>query len=264
MVYAVSKSGWAHISSVKSGLECNCSCPVCNAPLIARKGSIKSHHFAHIRNSKCKAGNNDSLIYLIANILKEAKRIVVPGFDFHNIIGENNINCNIYYEYCYIKPEKVIIDIKKNGIFIKYQNTHTLFLRIITLENKLIKNDINKKYSILSLNLEDFSYDTPIYILKNIITEKRDKKSWIYNKEADECFKKLLDNSNSLKIYRYSKSFSGQVFCPLRPGNSPIEVGTVCFGKPCKYYFMDDWHELYCLAKNGKAINPPSSTQSFS
>lgn len=254
MIYAISKSGWVHVSSVKSGLQCNCKCPVCNAPLIAKKGEKKKHHFAHIRNSICKAGNSDSIIYLVANILKESKKFIIPSFDFHNIIGPNNINCNIYYKHQYIEPEKVMIDLAKNGLLIKYQKNRTLFLRIITKENKFIKDKINKNYSILALNLEDIPTNTPIHILKNIVADKRDKKTWIYNKEADDYFNELLNLSYPLKIYRYKKSCSGQVFCPLKSNNQSVEVGTICFGKPCKYYFMDDWDTLYCLVKSSKII----------
>lgn len=37
------------IDEVSRGLECNCLCPGCNTPLVARKGEQKSHHFAHHR-----------------------------------------------------------------------------------------------------------------------------------------------------------------------------------------------------------------------
>src|SRR5690554_1414507 len=35
------------IDEVSRGLGCNCLCPGCNTPLVARKGELKSHHFAH-------------------------------------------------------------------------------------------------------------------------------------------------------------------------------------------------------------------------
>ena len=36
-----------HIADVPRGLACNATCPNCKAALVARKGRIKQHHFAH-------------------------------------------------------------------------------------------------------------------------------------------------------------------------------------------------------------------------
>ena len=35
------------IDEVRRGLGCNCLCPGCETPLVARKGELKAHHFAH-------------------------------------------------------------------------------------------------------------------------------------------------------------------------------------------------------------------------
>ena len=47
--YAVSNdtNELLHVDSVKKGLECNCICPDCDDPMIAKKGKVKAHHFAH-------------------------------------------------------------------------------------------------------------------------------------------------------------------------------------------------------------------------
>ena len=42
-----------HISQVERGLKCNCICPACNEPLVARKGKKTVHHFAHYRINNC-------------------------------------------------------------------------------------------------------------------------------------------------------------------------------------------------------------------
>ena len=42
------------INEVEKGLACNCICPSCGSPLIARKGQKKIHHFAHYK-ADCKA-----------------------------------------------------------------------------------------------------------------------------------------------------------------------------------------------------------------
>ena len=41
------------INNVPSGKNCNCICTKCKQPLVAKKGYIKEHHFAHLADSEC-------------------------------------------------------------------------------------------------------------------------------------------------------------------------------------------------------------------
>lgn len=44
-----------HISAVERGLRCNCVCPVCREPLVARQGAKVRHHFGHFPGANCSA-----------------------------------------------------------------------------------------------------------------------------------------------------------------------------------------------------------------
>ncbi len=44
-----------HISEVERGLKCNCVCPVCKSPLVARKGPKVKQHFGHYPGANCSA-----------------------------------------------------------------------------------------------------------------------------------------------------------------------------------------------------------------
>ena len=47
-----------HVSSVPRGLGCNCVCQYCEHRLIAKKGQVKEHHFAHYKdNPDCNFEN---------------------------------------------------------------------------------------------------------------------------------------------------------------------------------------------------------------
>lgn len=42
-----------HISEVSSGASCGCVCIECGEPLVAKKGPVLTHHFAHVADTNC-------------------------------------------------------------------------------------------------------------------------------------------------------------------------------------------------------------------
>ncbi len=67
-----------HISSVTSGLECDCICPACKVPLIARKGDIRTHHFAHHQGTESPGCVETSLHLFAKQVLIEHRKVSLP------------------------------------------------------------------------------------------------------------------------------------------------------------------------------------------
>ncbi|MEQ2006173.1 MAG: competence protein CoiA family protein [Limisphaerales bacterium] len=66
------------ISEVESGLGCGCVCPACGAQLVARKGQIRLHHFAHHNTAPCEYGV-EMIAHLLAKwILEQSMAFTVP------------------------------------------------------------------------------------------------------------------------------------------------------------------------------------------
>ncbi|PTY04536.1 hypothetical protein DB347_17635 [Opitutaceae bacterium EW11] len=51
--YGFKNGELTHISQVPSGQKCGCTCIACGAPLVARKGPKRTHHFGHQSDSQC-------------------------------------------------------------------------------------------------------------------------------------------------------------------------------------------------------------------
>ena len=71
----------AHISEVASGRSCGCVCPGCGAALIARRGRVNDHHFAHegtADGSPCRTGPETALHKLAKEILGRRLRLTLP------------------------------------------------------------------------------------------------------------------------------------------------------------------------------------------
>jgi len=100
--FAVRDGKTVHIDDVESGLACESICFECGEKMVARKGTVKRHHFAHYSSTTCNGGG-ESLIHRIAKeVLLESKTLVTPAYihrhskSFSKIIQETktvNFDC---------------------------------------------------------------------------------------------------------------------------------------------------------------------------
>lgn len=81
---AIRNGTFVHISEVDRGLDCDSVCPECGMPLVAKKGFIRTHHFAHASTSHPPGcgGEIESAIHQYAKkIIAEAGYLEVPAFE---------------------------------------------------------------------------------------------------------------------------------------------------------------------------------------
>jgi len=76
-----------NIEYVPSGLSCDCKCPNCGERLVAKKGDIKIHHFAHIQGIECEGARLTALHLLAQKVLAETKAVILPTFK-HSFWGK--------------------------------------------------------------------------------------------------------------------------------------------------------------------------------
>ena len=110
LTYALNKDGnLVHVDSVKNGLECCCTCPGCNTPVIAKnEGEIREHHFAHANNEECVTGYQ-TMIHLLAKAIILEKRII-PGFGQNGkLIIASKIRSEVRLENLNIIPDVLAI-----------------------------------------------------------------------------------------------------------------------------------------------------------
>ena len=241
-----------------NGLDCNCFCPECKHPLIAKNSSnnIKTAHFAHNSGKECEGAFETTLHLLAKEVLLNTKRILIPKYHFdYDPLNSKSIFRkdeeilfdNISLEKTIAINGKIIIadaigQIKNKSLIIEFANTH-----FINFEKKeLIKKsgiasiEINLKGQILDfLSLDKFfNTDTPLkYWITNL---KSDNDYNAYKIQEIELEKgkllKLQNEKENRKItneikrrkYEENKSFNhlkvknGRAFyCPYKK----IELG---------------------------------------
>jgi hypothetical protein len=81
LVFGLSKSGEIilHISEVESGELCGCVCPDCKGDLVAKKGPINAHHFAHAAGNQCANACETALHLFAKRAFAETLSLALPN-----------------------------------------------------------------------------------------------------------------------------------------------------------------------------------------
>lgn len=176
-----------HVDSVPNGLACNCICPHCHEPLVARHGKIKEHGFAH--HSENRRANlsicYEIILYKLAeHILQTKKRICVPSY--YGIFKATDIDfVDVKIDSRYEREDKQpdVIATTKEGV---------QYLIEFTFEYKVQhKRDLD--YNNLTCIEVDLSEQT-LESLEKFLISSAEKRRWINNenyfKEIEQTYLK--------------------------------------------------------------------------
>lgn len=184
------------ISDVESGLKCGCVCAGCGGQLIARKGDVKIHHFAHV-NSDCQAGQESAIHLAFKEAYLKHSKLVAPVFSNQVQLGTDfveitidaseyiNTDIEVINEYSIggIRADSAIIDSEGNPIlFIEFAFTHYIDNN---KESKL--KAINVPCFEVNANGADIKLLSDFEYFSNFIS---DNSKWIVNETAREITEK--------------------------------------------------------------------------
>jgi competence protein CoiA len=78
--FALAKNGeLVSVADVERGQACECTCPACGAPVIARQGDVRVWHFAHASESDCPGGAEGALHLAAKQVIRQAAGLMLPG-----------------------------------------------------------------------------------------------------------------------------------------------------------------------------------------
>ena len=274
MSYAIKDGVLVHISEVESGLKCNCTCPACNAKLVARKGSIKEHHFAHARDEDCKKGTETVLHMMAKSILEKEKHIRVPKVyvltKFTSVHYQgHDFPCG-YIEFAseemYIRFDRAELE-KKVDEFIPdvalYSGNQCLLVEIKVshgVDESKLQKIRSSGISVLEVDLSSLTGTITESELRELLVENTAKKKWIYNKKAEYYRKEWLSlcdrfqpvrQENIRAEYEAYRYFYTVKDCPqnkrVHNGRSYANVKTDCFS--CEYCINIEYADNYLLSE---------------
>ena len=200
MIYALKDGEIVSIDSVEKGLKCDCVCPACGEPLVAKKGKDMMHHFAHHSGHSCEYGCETSLHLAAKDILLKADKMVVP--DLYLEIPESDKPPQLIFKSKEIKVDKVELEKKEGSIvpdIVVYSGKNKLFIEIFVThkidDEKLIKIK-EENVSTIEIDLSKFNKDIDYETLKEILIKSNKEKKWAYSVLAENYLKNSLMHRN--------------------------------------------------------------------
>ena len=166
------------IKDVERGLACQCTCFECGETVIARKGEIKEHHFAHASNKESCTINPESVLHKYAkDVILESMGLMLPAlpnsdneaawWTFEKVLPEFSLGL--------IRPDLVgYFDVEP--ILIEIAVTHFIdaekLKRIEVFKLKCIEIDLSP---LLKSDIAIPSIEAKQQILENL-----DNRRWVY------------------------------------------------------------------------------------
>jgi hypothetical protein len=217
--YGINDGKLLSIREVESGLACNCTCPSCHALLVAKKGRVKTHHFAHYNSEECSGAVETALHLAAKEILKKAGGLMLPALelDFYEVFDESLFTSDYQknYEHPDLKGlyrsfieildaqmlsyDKVESEILLEGIrpdIIVYSKGKPLLVEIgVTHFVDVVKLEKIEQLGISAIEI-DLSYLQDGFTdkeLEEAVLSKAYNRDWIYNKKQKYLIDKFLD-----------------------------------------------------------------------
>lgn len=215
--FALKGDALIHISEASSGLS-DYICPSCGDVLIAKKGNIRAHYFAHKNVEMCNNGLETALHMYTKQLIESEKKFWIPQltYNFHATNKHWTLLKPQLIEFERIDKEKTFSNIRAD--IVGYIKNVPLIIEVCVTHpvdsdklNKIKTLDISTIELILD---KDVLYDNDK--LKNAIIGPSENKKWLYNRKSHEFMKKLYYNNPATEPpskCKYNRHYKKSTFC---------------------------------------------------
>ena len=178
-----------HISEVSKGLACNCICEECDSKLIARKGKVRQHHFAHHEKSDCKGAWETLTHEKAKEVIIEEGYINVPKPDSIDLVP-------VHFET--VEPE-VSIGSYRADVVGTHKSGKRLVIEIAvthSCESKKIQYFEEEKISSIEIYMNDLHSVLSLEEFKEYVLSSA-QRIWIFNEKHANGQKEYEDTSKN-------------------------------------------------------------------
>ena len=254
MPYALKDGKVVHIDDVEKGIKCGCTCPSCGELLVARKGAVRQHHFAHANGGECATGYQTAVHLRAKDLFLGMKYLYLPKYKI-SVNGRETFVPSMNAKIKEVVLEKRLGDIIPDIIVTTEKGQQVLVEIFVTHKVDKDKAEKIKNMDIpaieISLDNSEFITDK---ILKKALTKDIDYYGkWVYFGKDDFFKKKLLQHAELIPIENHS------VCCPVLKEislDNKEEIFTtpreIC-QRPCEFFWGMNYNKgTSCAICTGK------------
>lgn len=213
--FAIDKDGQVRsVDEVARGLACECQCPLCGEPVMARQGSIREWHFAHSSGAEC-AGAAESALHLAAKqVLVESQGMTLPEVRISRSvtlrdgrIGKGDairheawidfLRTDVEQQLGALRPD-VIADTGHSLLIIEIAVTH--FVDEDKLRGLKVAGIPAVEIDLASMHRDVWTWDN----LREVVVDGSSRKSWLIFPEdkelVNEALQKAHDDASTQEI----------------------------------------------------------------
>ena len=247
------------VGSVEKGVQCDCICPSCKTPLIARQGEIKEWHFAHQSRSTeqeteapCEYSLGVSLRLMIKQLFEEGAVFYLP--EYKKTFTVPIPGCFKPYQKTVtisqeakVQFDNVVIEYKKEEVLfdlVLAKGKHKLFVYITykgrPFPEKLIhheQQDAIVEFNVLALfnAFSEVKMGQYKEILATFLASSVEGKKWRNHPREGAYLKQISDHVTDNKddlIARYGEKYIGVTSKPLSHVTKTTRAASVLQNTP--------------------------------
>lgn len=226
-----------HVGEVESGKACGCTCPGCDAPLVAKKGPRVVHHFAHAGGAECAHAVETALHLAAKNTIERAGYFVIPGvrLDFGSykepwlLAGAQRVvpdSVVLEHRMGGVVPD-VVLTVAGKPLLVEVAVTHYVGEE---KRARLAAMDL----STVEVSLSHLVRDTSEAAIAAAVVDGVEHKRWIHNARVDRERRRVMAAADELPLVQRSMATHADG-CPLparewrgRPYANVIEDCAYC------------------------------------
>jgi competence protein CoiA len=188
------------VEEVERGLACECTCPGCGTPVMAKQGEVRTWHFAHATGTDCPGGAESALHLAAKQLIEKTGGLELPGLAVRSRVqlADGRQGESLHEESPYW------IDFDKVQLEVQIENRRPDIVGFLGKRRYLIEVAVThyvdepKRFQIQQLNLPAIEIDLGSYAreawtwaeLEAAVIHDVTRKHWIHHPER-QAFESL-------------------------------------------------------------------------
>lgn len=205
------------VSQVESGRACGCICPSCGEALVAKKGYLVQHHFAHQSGAECPLAQETALHLAAKQAIVRRRELLLPAAYVH--FRTKHLPVEIVSSKR-VAFKKVALEVSEAEMVFDAlcEQSDTSLVVEIKVTHAVDQEKRSKLKALdrpaIEIDLSSIHRDVAVSEIESLVVDRTDNKEWLHHPASEQSLEAARQNSRKLKIQRRSGALHVD-WCPL-------------------------------------------------